>query len=161
MADGIEKGPVLPKEDQKVLDRILFDAVGEYAYDRIDLALRKGADIDAQHENGYTPLMLAVSKGSDYLVGRALKGGPDLFVRDQWNRTAFEIAKTVGDSTARGKIMDALLNALPDRIRKNAATNEEAISIAAAESEAAKKKPARFDMPEPATFKPKTKGFNP
>jgi len=154
-----EKIDALPEGDQKVLDRLLYDAVNDYAYDRIDLAVRKGANIDSQHENGFTPLMAAINKNSDYLVGRVLKNRPNLFVRDQWQRTAFDIARNISDSNTRGKIITAMLETLPDRIRKEAANDDEAIRKA--EEEAKQKKPVKFAMPEPASFKPKAKGFNP
>lgn len=161
MADSAEnKLDPLPEGDQKALDAVLYDAVNDYAYDRIDLAVRKGANINSKHENNLTPLMAAVNKGSDYLVGRVLKNNPDLFLRDKWGRTAFDLAKNLSDGSTRSKIIGAMLEALPDRIRKEAPTTEEAFNRAAAEAEEVKKKP-RFEMPEPATFRKKAAGFNP
>lgn len=101
-------------DQQAVVDRFLLDAVNDYKYDRIVLTLQKGANIDARDDKGLTPLMRAINLGDIYGVKFLLARGPDLFVRDKYNRTAFDLLPYVQDNNARNQMTDAMLAALPD-----------------------------------------------
>jgi ankyrin repeat protein len=101
-------------DQQAVVDRFLLDAVNDYKYDRIDLTLKKGANIDARDDKGLTPLMRAINLGDIYGVKFILARGPDLFVRDKYNRNAFDLLPYVQDSNTRNQMTDAMLSALPD-----------------------------------------------
>lgn len=101
-------------DQQAVVDRFLLDAVNDYKYDRIDLTLKKGANIDARDDKGLTPLMRAINLGDIYGVKFLLARGPDLFVRDKYSRTAFDLLPYVQDNNTRNQMTDAMLSALPD-----------------------------------------------
>lgn len=62
------------------------------------LLLDGGADVNAQNDNGWTPLMLATlaRNGSAAHVALLLDRGADLTIRNSEGKTAEEIAKSIG-----------------------------------------------------------------
>lgn len=114
--DDIPDARISP-DQQAVVDRFLLEAVSDYKYDRIDLTLKKGANINTQDDKGFTPLMRAVNLGDAYAVKFILARGPDPFVRDKYNRTAFDLLPNVRDVSVRNQMTDAMLAALPDAKR--------------------------------------------
>ena len=54
----------------------------------------KGADIDTQDINGYTPLMWACICGREAVVRLLLERGADIKLRDMGGRTALSWART-------------------------------------------------------------------
>ena len=47
-------------ETQEENDKYLFDAIGIYDYDKVENALNNGANVNAQNNDGDTPLMQAI-----------------------------------------------------------------------------------------------------
>lgn len=106
----------LSNEDQKVLDLMLFDAVEATAYDRVRLAVKKGANINAQRDNDRrTPLMVAAWKEWPAMVQVLLQQGADIYIKDKEGKTAYDLARQANNGTARAQMADYMLNALPDR----------------------------------------------
>ena len=78
-------------EDQaKVVDQLLLQAVESADGSRIDLCLRKGADIDARNGQGRTPLMLAIWHENPNLTEFILARKPSLFLKDNGGKSAFD-----------------------------------------------------------------------
>jgi len=123
------KNTNIPEQD-KVTDSFLLDAAGESNTDRIDLCLKKGADINARNSDGRTALMIAVRKPNAGLVRFITNRNPDLFVRDGYGKNAYDYAKAIDNYTARQEITDILLNALPNRIRQTAPSADDAMHLA-------------------------------
>lgn len=156
-------------EQQKIANGFLMQAVTEANADRIDLCVQKGADIShARNDSGYTPLMQAVLLGNEEVVKRVLKHNPGLFVKDAAGRTAYDFIRYVNDWNTRQRITDIMLNALPDHVREQAKTPEEAVKIAAREAangnDAGGPKQPGIVAPKAATFGQKAakpqKGFS-
>ncbi len=158
MADDIDDIPdsKISQDQQEILDRFLLLAVTEKNYDRINICLKKGADINARNGDKRTPLMLAVSSGHTFLVQFVLGKGPDLLAKDKYGYTAFDF---VQNTSSRDEILNSMLNAFPDHIRKAAKGKDDALRMA--EEEAAQKKPVVIEAPATASFRQKPKGFNP
>ncbi len=129
-------------EQDKVTDRFLIEAVSAANTDRIDLCLKKGADINAKDSDGRTGLILAVQSAAPSLVRFLVKRNPNMFLRDNSGRNAYDHLRSISNYAARNEITDILLATLPDHAR-NAATPVEAAAIAETEfNKAAEKKPA-------------------
>ena len=158
MADSIDDIPdgEMSKDRQEILDRFLLLAVSEKNYDRINICIKKGADINARNSDKRTPLMLAVLTNHPFLVQFVLAKGPDLLLKEKNGYTAFDF---IQNTSSRDEILNSMLNAFPDHIRKAAKGKDEALRMA--EAEAAQKKPAVIEAPATASFRQKPKGFNP
>ncbi len=105
----------LSSEQMRIVNEELFTALdsGDFA-DRIDLCLKKGANINARDGSGRTLLMVAVWKESPMRVRYVLGKKPDLFLKDSRSRTAFDINKETRDANAKVTITQLLLQAMPD-----------------------------------------------
>lgn len=113
MAAGDDR---LSDEDQKVLDLMLFDAVEAVAYDRVRLAVKKGANVDARRDNDRrTPLMSAAWKEKAVMVQVLLQLGANIYLKDKDGKTAYDLARQANDGTARSQMTDHMLNSLPNR----------------------------------------------
>ena len=129
-------------EQDKVTDRFLLQSVEAGNTDRIDLCLKKGADINAKNSEGQTPLILATISGSPSLVRFITARKPNMFLRDNSGRSAYDHIRNISNYNARNEITDILLSALPDHAR-SAPTPVEAAAIAEADfNNSAAKKPA-------------------
>lgn len=64
-------------EAQEEKDKDLFDAIGNYDYDEVELLLKKGADINKENNDGHTPLMHAIIF-EDYDMVQLLLEHPDI-----------------------------------------------------------------------------------
>ena len=126
----------IPEEQAKVVDRLLLESAEAANYERINLCLEKGADIDARNANGRTPLMIAVWNERTELVQFLLGKAPALFLRDNSGKSAFDLIADVRDGGRREAITDLLLRALPDHARR-AGTPVEAAALAEAEAKEA------------------------
>lgn len=71
-------------------------ASGSMAYDVAVFLIGAGADIDAQNNNGMTPLMLGAKGGSEAYVELFLTHNADQTLRDKEGRTAEDIAIASG-----------------------------------------------------------------
>lgn len=71
-------------------------ASGSMAYDVAVFLLGAGVDIDAQNNNGYTPLMLAAKGGSEAYVELYLTHGADQSLRNIEGNAAEDIAIASG-----------------------------------------------------------------
>lgn len=120
-------------EQAKIVDALLLQAVEQADYQRIDLCLQKGADIDTRNDRGRTPLMMAVWLDNPTLVQFLLARQPSLFLKDNSNKNAFDLLANVSDVTKRQKITNILLQALPDHVRKRTSNPVEAAALAEAE----------------------------
>lgn len=121
-------------EDQaKVVDQLLLQAVESADGSRIDLCLRKGADIDARNGQGRTPLMLAIWHENPNLTEFILARKPSLFLKDNGGKSAFDHIADVRDGAKRTTITNVMLRALPDHVRKRGGTIAEAATRAEAE----------------------------
>ena len=113
MADGNDR---LSEDDQKVLDLMLFDAVDATAYDRVRLAVRKGANVNARRDGDLrTPLMAAAWKEKSTMVQVLLQQGANIYLKDRDGKTAYDLARQANDGTARANMTDYMLSSLPDR----------------------------------------------
>lgn len=99
---------------QKIVDDNLIRAVGENDREKIELCLKKGSDINARGGSNRTPLMIAVNSWRVELVEFILTKNPDLFLKDNNGKTAFDLAEDISDAATKKKINRALLTALPD-----------------------------------------------
>ena len=70
----------------------------------IPLLLEADAQIDAQDNSGYTPLMLASMYGKEAAVRELLKGNPNLDLKNNGGKTALD--------TAREKNYQSIVNLL-------------------------------------------------
>ena len=64
-------------ETQEEKDKYLFDAIGIYDYDKVENALNNGASVNAQNNDGDTPLMQAIMI-EDYDMVQLLLEQPDI-----------------------------------------------------------------------------------
>ena len=64
-------------EAQEEKDKYLFDAIGIYDYDKVENALNNGANVNAQNNDGDTPLMQAIMI-EDYDMVQLLLEHPDI-----------------------------------------------------------------------------------
>jgi hypothetical protein len=102
-------------EQQRIVDRELLEAIQQTDYvDRFNLCLKKGANINATDWAGRTALMLAVSRGQASRVGFVLAKNPDLFIKNNDDLNAFDLAKKINNPNNKKDVMDKLLGALPD-----------------------------------------------
>ena len=67
------------EENQEEKDKFLFDAIGIYDYDKVYKVLKNGANVNAQNEDGDTPLIHAINSG-DYDMVRLLLDQPGIEV---------------------------------------------------------------------------------
>ncbi len=126
-------------EQAKIVDAMILQAVSDVNYERVDLCLKKGADIDARNGQGRTPLMMAVWNENPSMVQYLLARRPSLFLKDSSNKTAFDLITDVRDAAKRQKITDILLSALPDHVRKRAASPQQVAALAEADAQAREK----------------------
>jgi len=113
MAAGDDR---LSDEDQKVLDLMLFDAVEAAAYDRVRLAVKKGANINAvRADDGRTPLMVAAWAERPTMVQVLLQQGANVYLKAKDGRTAYDLARAARDGGMKSQMTDHMLNALPNR----------------------------------------------
>jgi ankyrin repeat protein len=102
-------------DQQRIVNEEMFAALDSSDFvNRIDLCLRKGADINARNEHSQTPLMRAVWKESPQRVRYVLGKKPDLFLKDSRGRTAFDLNKETRDVSFRDTITGLLMQAMPD-----------------------------------------------
>ena len=104
-------------------------ASGSMAYDVAVFLIGAGADIDAQNNNGMTPLMIGAKGGSEAYVELFLARGADPSLRDKEGRTAEDIAIASG----RQSVADEF----EKHRRRETRAAEEAVQRAAAEKEKA------------------------
>lgn len=105
----------LSAEQQRIVNEELFTALESSDFaERIDLCLKKGANINARDGSNRTPLMVAVWKESTTRVRYILGKKPDLFLKDSRGRTASDMNKETRDLTSRTTITQLLLQAMPD-----------------------------------------------
>lgn len=109
-------------EQLRIVNEELFTALESSDFsDRIDLCLKKGANINARDSAGRTLLMVAVWKESSARVRYVLGKKPDLFLKDTRGRTAFDMNKETRDNNAKTTITQLLLQAMPDASKGQAA----------------------------------------
>jgi ankyrin repeat protein len=145
-------------EQQRIVDRELLEAIQQTDYiERFNLCLKKGANINATDWAGRTPLMLAVGRGQAARVSFVLTKNPDLFIKNNDNLNAFDLAKKINDSDNKKNVMDKLLAALPDGAPETVSQNfdraaEPALPEAAEEDGGIKvSKPIRLNQKGPKT----------
>ena len=103
------------EEQKQIANANLIDAARNDERAKIDLCLRKGADIDARSSNrNRTALMLAVGYGNADETAFILGKRPNLFLKDSESKTVFDICGEISDGAARRKINKMLLEAMPD-----------------------------------------------
>ena len=106
----------LSDEDQKVLDLMLFDAVEAVAYDRVRMAVKKGAKINAKRaDDGRTPLMVAAWNERPTMLQVLLQQGADIYVKAKDGRTAYDLVRSANNAANKAQMADFILSALPDR----------------------------------------------
>lgn len=67
------------KRLQEELDNRLFSAIADSAWERVEAAVKEGADINARDELGHTPLLCAMYHGgSDATIRLLLEKGADV-----------------------------------------------------------------------------------
>ena len=110
------EGRSISEMQQKIVDDNLISAVGTNDREKIELCLKKGADINARWEGweNRTPLMIATAYSRPDLVDFILTKNPDLFAKDKNGKSVFDLCEEVSDTATKKKINRALLAALPD-----------------------------------------------
>ena len=112
--------PQITPDQQRIVNEEMFEALDASDYsDRIDLCLRKGANINARNGEGQTLLMRAVWKESPARVRYVLGKKPDLFMKDDRQRTAFDLNKETRNTSSREDITRLLMLAMPDGAPKH------------------------------------------
>ncbi|MEZ0225624.1 MAG: ankyrin repeat domain-containing protein [Alphaproteobacteria bacterium] len=105
----------ISEAQQKIVDTNLVNAVSSNDREKIELCLKKGADINARSSwYNRTSLMMAVAYGREDTVVYLLTKNPDLFLKDSEGKTVYEIVNDIRDSAVQKKINRLLLAALPD-----------------------------------------------
>jgi ankyrin repeat protein len=101
---------------QKIVNANLINAVTGNDKEKVELCLRKGADINARWRdwNERTPLMIAVAYAREDMVTFILSKSPELLLQDREGKTAFDLAEGISDSSIKKRINRLLLAALPD-----------------------------------------------
>jgi ankyrin repeat protein len=82
-----------PEEQNAAKKSLLFTAAAAGRDDNVRLLLEKGAEVNAQAENGLTPLMVAAIAGRKDTVKLLLEHGADAGARDQEGKKALDLAK--------------------------------------------------------------------
>lgn len=108
--------PQITADQQRIVNEEMFAALEASDFtERIDLCLRKGANINARaNGTGQTLLLRAVWKESPARVRYVLSKKPDLFMKDDRQRTAFDLNKETRNVGARDDITRLLMLAMPD-----------------------------------------------
>lgn len=118
--------PPLTREQQRIMDSEMFTALEHADFNvRLALCFKKGADINARNSDGQTVLMRAVWKESSARVRFLLSYQPDLFLKDNSNRTVFDLNKQTRNAAECSAITKLLLSAMPDRGANPAAQTPE------------------------------------
>ncbi|HRI77308.1 MAG TPA: ankyrin repeat domain-containing protein [Alphaproteobacteria bacterium] len=114
--------PPLSRDEQRIVNDEMFTALeaNDFA-ERMTLCFKKGADINARNGDGQTALMRAVWQESTARVRFLLRYQPNLLLKDNSNRTVFDLNKQTRSASARADITQMLLNAMPDRAANPAA----------------------------------------
>jgi ankyrin repeat protein len=124
--------PQITIDQQRIVNEEMFAALDASDFaERIDLCLRKGANINARNASNQTLLMRAVWKESEGRVRYVLGKKPDLFLKDPQSRTAFDLNKETRNASARDVITRLLMLAMPDGTPKAGQTAAEAPALPA------------------------------
>jgi ankyrin repeat protein len=93
--------PALSEDDQKQLNRDLLNAAANGDNNKIGRLIKKGADVNAKDEFGYTAFMSAAANEDTAACEFLLDKGADINAKDNYGWTAL--------MNARNKEMDAFL----------------------------------------------------
>ena len=109
-------GRSISEAQQKIVDANFINAVSADDREKMELCLKKGADINARWAawDNRTALMVAAAYGREDTVTYLLGKNPDLFLKDSAGKTVFEVAEEISNNAAKKKINHLLLAALPD-----------------------------------------------
>jgi len=83
-------------QSQKEKDKFLLDAVKNNDYDKVEYALRNGADVNVRDEDGQTSLILASAAGHTDVVQLLLVNGANVNEKDNDGWTAIQEASSEG-----------------------------------------------------------------
>ncbi|MDF3025583.1 MAG: hypothetical protein K0R10_2944 [Alphaproteobacteria bacterium] len=136
-------------EQRRIVNENLIAAVEAYDTDLINLCLQKGADINTRNANGRTPLMMAVWKDNPSLVRFILTKQPELFLKDNSGKTAYDLMQSANNAEVKRNITMIMLQAMPNAPPLRDPTVEEVIALA--EIEAAKPQAAKERVAAPKT----------
>jgi hypothetical protein len=85
-----------PQMSQAQLDNWLFQCIEENKMEELNLAIKKGANVNALNENSHTPLIRAVINGQKEIVEILLNAGADINYEEslsQGNSLFFAVSK--------------------------------------------------------------------
>jgi hypothetical protein len=107
--------PEISAQQQRLVNDLMFRAISERNWERFNLCLDKGAKITAKDSYGRTPLMRVVElqMTEGYWLPYLLSQPQDFFVKNQNDRTVFDMALGLQDTGVKKKVLDALIEALP------------------------------------------------
>jgi len=94
----------LTKEQQKEVNKMLFDAVDD---EDLEEALNAGADVNSKDKYGQTPLMWASRRGHRDIVEILIKAGANVNVKDNHNMTALIEASINDRQLSVGLLIEA------------------------------------------------------
>jgi hypothetical protein len=97
-SDESKVPPPLPA--QLALDRELFSAIGAMSVERAEKALGRGADVDAEGEDGHTPIVCAVIKNDMRMIGVLGEWKADVNKQDKAGWTPLMFAAVEGNLQA-------------------------------------------------------------
>lgn len=136
-------------EQRRIANENLLAGVEAYNTDLINVCLQKGADINTRGSDGRTPLMIAVWKDNPSLVRFILSKQPQLFLKDNSGKSAYDLIKSINNAEVKRTITMIMLQAMPDAPPLRDPTVEEVIALA--EVEAAKPQAAKERVAAPKT----------
>ena len=98
----------MKKSESKSWDRtwgkIYWDRTSNAVLTKVSKLIEKGANVNIQNENGFTPLMWAAAFGQEKTVEKLIQAGADVNFQDERGRTALMFA--VGSrKTATAKVL--------------------------------------------------------
>jgi ankyrin repeat protein len=96
------------KPTQEMLDRSLLRAAEFDESEKITDLISRGADKNARHINGDTPLIIAAREGHDRTVRLMLRHRADMAARNNQNETAADAARRAGHGAIAKRIEDKI-----------------------------------------------------
>lgn len=139
-------------EQRRIVNENLLAGVDAYNTDLINLCLQKGADINTRNADGRTPLMTAVWKDNPSLVRFILSKQPELFLKDNSGKTAYDLIRNVNNAEVKRTITMIMLQAMPDAPPLANPTVDDVVALAETQAVRPQAAKERISAPKTASF---------